>query len=111
MMGVECIEHECMWWTDFAVARAGEPENVPAVQRWDCSVNWSAVFQYSANFRLNGVQAATEDFRNQTLKRHDHMLEIAQRRHEMSRQLHSGNEISRQLPGNGARTIDATRED
>lgn len=54
-----------MWWIDFAVNRASDPENVPSIQRFDCAMNWSAMFQYSANHRLLGTQAATESMRNE----------------------------------------------
>ena len=64
LMGIKCLEDGCMWWTDFAVARAGDPENLPAERRWDCSINWTAIFNYSGNHRLLCTQAATESARN-----------------------------------------------
>ena len=77
LIGGDCLQDKCMWWTDFAVARMGDPENVPGERRWDCSINWSAIFQYSSNYRLLGNQAAIESFRNDIADKSEKMMRLA----------------------------------
>ena len=68
-----------MLWQCFPMARVGEPDNAPAVELWDCAFNWHSRLLFSSNLRLNGVQAATESFRNETIERQDRALALAQR--------------------------------
>ena len=72
-----CMQDKCVWWIDFAVARAGDAENIPAERRWDCNMNWSAIFQYSGNHRLLCNQAATESLRNMTVEQNGRQLALS----------------------------------
>ena len=71
-----CVKDECALWLEFAVAQRGEPNNVPATMRGDCSVNWGPILQYDANFKLLGTQQAVESLRNETVTRYEAGLNI-----------------------------------
>lgn len=71
----DCPESsECKLWIEFPVKDNARGLNIV---KGDCSYNWQAILLYDSQFKLLGVQQATEDFRNKVVQRTDDALRIA----------------------------------
>lgn len=65
---------ECLHWISFPMG----PRDTNIVQQeFDCAFNWSAHMAYHLIRYSEGIQQATESFRNQSISRQDDFLRLA----------------------------------
>lgn len=68
-----CIEHECAW---FANIQGNNPQTGAVMDHWDCSVKWIPIMVLEGARHTRGVQAATENMRNEVIQRQDKLNHI-----------------------------------
>ena len=61
----KCIKHQCLWYN---MLQGKHPQTGLDVQEWGCSIAWLPLLLVENSSKLNGVQAATESFRNEMVK-------------------------------------------
>lgn len=66
----ECIEDECKWWTH---VYGTNPQTGNPVDHHDCAIPWIPILLVETAKEVRQGAAATESFRNETVKRHDQL--------------------------------------
>ena len=65
LLNKKCIKHQCVWYN---MLQGKHPQTGLDVQEWGCSIAWLPLLLVENSSKLNGVQAATESFRNEMVK-------------------------------------------
>lgn len=65
LLNKKCIKHQCIWYN---MLQGKHPQTGLDVQEWGCSIAWLPLLLVENSSKLNGVQAATESFRNEMVK-------------------------------------------
>jgi len=60
--GVEKVCHTCEWYERMV---GTHPQSGEPIDKWGCAIRWMPILQVEARKGLDGVQKATESFRNQ----------------------------------------------
>ena len=60
-----CKKFDCAW---FIQIKGKHPQTGADVNEWGCSIAWLPLLLVENSSKLNGVQAATESFRNEMVK-------------------------------------------
>ena len=65
LLNKKCIKHQCVWYN---MLQGKHPQTGLDVSEWGCSIAWLPLLLVENSSKLNGVQAATESFRNEMVK-------------------------------------------
>ena len=71
----KCIKHQCLWYN---MLQGKHPQTGLDVSEWGCSIAWLPLLLVENSAKLNGVQAATESFRNEMVKGQTAMNKLLQ---------------------------------
>jgi hypothetical protein len=71
----KCIKHQCLWYN---MLQGKHPQTGLDVSEWGCSITWLPLLLVENSAKLNGVQAATESFRNEMVKGQTAMNKLLQ---------------------------------
>jgi aldehyde:ferredoxin oxidoreductase len=71
----KCIKHQCLWYN---MLQGKHPQTGLDVSEWGCSIAWLPLLLVENSAKLNGVQAATESFRNEMVKSQTAMNKLLQ---------------------------------
>ncbi len=73
---VSKVCHTCKFYHALTVSKPGEPQNT--YLHWDCAFNFSVMLGRDIGAAVNGLQQATEGFRNETSKQNQSNLHSIQ---------------------------------
>jgi len=65
LLNKKCIKHQCVWYN---MLQGKNPQTGADVHEWGCSIAWLPLLLVENSSKLNGVQSATESFRNEMVK-------------------------------------------
>ena len=65
LIGKDCIQMECSWFTQI---RGNNPQTGEEVDEWGCAVTWMPMLLIENSQMQRQTGAAVESFRNETVK-------------------------------------------
>ena len=102
----KCIKHRCLWYN---MLQGKHPQTGLDVQEWGCSIAWLPLLLVENSKNTVGVQAATENFRNEMVKSNNIMTTVLAQSSDAKKAMATASSIF-ELIGNHQKALDTNNE-